>query len=630
MVAGYTMRKRKFFQNFGTIMMLGVVGSIVTALSISLILYGLQERMPGLCAGNGESKDPLPCMILGTILCNVDLVATLSVMSPTETPQLYSILFGEGVINDAVSIVLFDASLKAAASSGGFADNAMGIIGHFFLLLFGSILLGVLCGLACSFFFKRTRIAKDTKRAVSVFALFAYGSYLIAEVLEMSGIMSVFFCGIAMAHYNWYNLSASARLVTAQTFQSVSYACEMFVFCYMGFSVWTLSFEQTVGNKERSAKWSPALIVTAAFTTWVVRGFVTVVFSGIMNCFRTKQIPAKEQVVIFFSGTMRGCVAFALALKVDEDGKDEDGKELESGVFSTTILAISIFTTLIFGGISAPVLQALGLKNAGGHGQPEGEPAAGEPEARQGAGGGAGAQPALKKLGGARGVGAGLGDPLLDSSPSYEGLRARGGSSGSTPSPLVLESEGSVEVGASAGGEGADEARAGLGAAHPDAIRQAGLLGTKLPNSEGGVGPEGALRIDTGAAANWSGARDDDQLDSAGKKFRHPSMVGHGVAADEMNTQIGVSPDHKKGRFGQLHRIWKRLDEEWLKPWFGGLPRTVTALEKQHALLRQELDEAQEALRRDQEAVATREELVGSLELEIADKARQITLVRCC
>ena len=107
-------------------------------------------------------------------------------------------------------------------------------------------------------------------------------------------------------------------------------------------------------------------------------------------------------------------------------------------------------------------------------------------------------------------------------------------------------------------------------------------------------------------------------------------MVGHGVAADEMNTQIGVSPDHKKGRFGQLHRIWKRLDEEWLKPWFGGLPRTVTALEKQHALLRQELDEAQEALRRDQEAVATREELVGSLELEIADKARQITLVRCC
>ena len=82
--------------------------------------------------------------------------------------------------------------------------------------------------------------------------------------------MSVFFCGIAMAHYNWYNLSASARLVTAQTFQSVSYACEMFVFCYMGFSVWTLSFEQTVGNKERSAKWSPALIVTAAFTTWIV------------------------------------------------------------------------------------------------------------------------------------------------------------------------------------------------------------------------------------------------------------------------------------------------------------------------------------------------------------------------
>ena len=37
----------------------------------------------------------LDCILLGAILCNVDLVATMSVMSPSETPQLYSILFGE-------------------------------------------------------------------------------------------------------------------------------------------------------------------------------------------------------------------------------------------------------------------------------------------------------------------------------------------------------------------------------------------------------------------------------------------------------------------------------------------------------------------------------------------------------
>ena len=516
------MRKRKFFQNFGTIMLLGVVGSIVTSVGISGVLYYLQQtQMPGLCAGNTESgrHDALDCIILGTILCNVDLVATLSVMSPTETPQLYSILFGEGVINDAVSIVLFDASLKAGLSEHeDWSDGIQQIIFHFFFLLFGSIMLGVLCGLACSFFFKRTQIAKDTKRAVSVFTLFAYGSYLLAEVLDMSGIMSVFFCGIAMAHYNWYNLSASARLVTAQAFQSISYACEMFVFCYMGFSVWTLSFEETLG-KGRKANWSLPLIVTAAMTTWVVRGFTSVIFCGIANLFRTKQIPAKEQVVIFFSGTMRGCVAFALALKVDEDGLDKDGNALESGVFSTTILAISIFTTLAFGGVSAPLLQALGLRNPRnhGHGGHDGQPAAGPDTANA-------VSERSRKRSGRQAAGGSLEDPLLVGSPSYSGLIT-----GNTRAPSDLDSvDESIEQQSGMDEDGSTADRMGMS------------------RDESQSGPR------TGHRMNF----DDDVKDSAGKLFRHPSAVGNEGEGHSLSMQTARSPSKTPGKFGKLHRLY--------------------------------------------------------------------------
>lgn len=517
------MRKRKFFQNFGTIMLLGVVGSIVTSVGISGVLYYLQQtQMPGLCAGNTESgrHDALDCIILGTILCNVDLVATLSVMSPTETPQLYSILFGEGVINDAVSIVLFDASLKAGLSEHeDWSDGIQQIIFHFFFLLFGSIMLGVLCGLACSFFFKRTQIAKDTKRAVSVFTLFAYGSYLLAEVLDMSGIMSVFFCGIAMAHYNWYNLSASARLVTAQAFQSISYACEMFVFCYMGFSVWTLSFEETLG-KGRKANWSLPLIVTAAMTTWVVRGFTSVIFCGIANLFRTKQIPAKEQVVIFFSGTMRGCVAFALALKVDEDGLDKDGNTLESGVFSTTILAISIFTTLAFGGVSAPLLQALGLRTPRnhGHGGHDGQPAAGPDTANA-------ASERSRKRSGRQAAGGSLEDPLLVGSPSYSGLIT-----GNTRAPsLNLDSvDESIEQQSGMDEDGSTADRMGMS------------------RDENQSGPRIGHRMNF----------DDDVKDSAGKLFRHPSAVGNEGEGHSLSMQTARSPSKKPGKFGKLHRLY--------------------------------------------------------------------------
>jgi NhaP-type Na+/H+ or K+/H+ antiporter len=137
----------------------------------------------------------------------------------------------------------------------------------------------------------------------------------------------------------------------------------MFVFVYMGVSVWTLSFEATLPTSVNNgfAQWSPQLIAASCLATWLMRGFVVATHTWLANRVRKQPIQHKESIVIFFSGTMRGCVAFALALKVDED---EHG--LEEGVFSTTILAISIFTTLVFGGLSAPILMALGLKSLPG------------------------------------------------------------------------------------------------------------------------------------------------------------------------------------------------------------------------------------------------------------------------
>jgi sodium/hydrogen exchanger 8 len=47
-----------------------------------------------------------------------------------------------------------------------------------------------------------------------MFLVFAYTSYLLAEVLKLTGIISVFFCGAAMAHYAFENLSKVSVLST--------------------------------------------------------------------------------------------------------------------------------------------------------------------------------------------------------------------------------------------------------------------------------------------------------------------------------------------------------------------------------------------------------------------------------
>lgn len=46
-------------------------------------------------------------MLLSCILCASDSVAALTIIKKKDYPKLNSILFGEGIINDAVSILLF-------------------------------------------------------------------------------------------------------------------------------------------------------------------------------------------------------------------------------------------------------------------------------------------------------------------------------------------------------------------------------------------------------------------------------------------------------------------------------------------------------------------------------------------
>ena len=44
--------------------------------------------------------------------------------------------------------------------------------------------------------------------------IIAFISYAVSDNLGMSGILSLFFCGITMRHYTWHNLSPAAQGVS--------------------------------------------------------------------------------------------------------------------------------------------------------------------------------------------------------------------------------------------------------------------------------------------------------------------------------------------------------------------------------------------------------------------------------
>lgn len=73
----------------------------------------------------------------------------VQVLNQNETPLLYSLVFGEGVVNDATSVVLFNAIQGFDISS---FDYSIGLqfIGNFIHLFLTSTLLGVFVSLSLS------------------------------------------------------------------------------------------------------------------------------------------------------------------------------------------------------------------------------------------------------------------------------------------------------------------------------------------------------------------------------------------------------------------------------------------------------------------------------------------------
>ncbi|KFK41161.1 hypothetical protein AALP_AA2G093700 [Arabis alpina] len=132
---------------------------------------------------------------IGAIFSATDSVCTLQVLNQDETPLLYSLVFGEGVVNDATSVVPFNAIQRFDLTHINLAI-ALEFAGNFFYLFILSTPLGV---------------AHSTDREVALVMLLAYLSYMLAEKFHLSSILTVFFCGIAMSHYTWHNVTDNSK-----------------------------------------------------------------------------------------------------------------------------------------------------------------------------------------------------------------------------------------------------------------------------------------------------------------------------------------------------------------------------------------------------------------------------------
>ncbi|ESR65729.1 Sodium/hydrogen exchanger 4 [Citrus sinensis] len=349
--AGFQVKKKQFFHNFLTIMMFGVIGVFI---SVSIITVGSWWLFPKLGFMGLSIQDYLA---LGTIFSSTDTVCTLQILNQDETPLLYSLVFGEGVVNDATSVVLFNAVQKIDVRELN-GKAALRIFRDFLYLFSTSTILGVTAGLLTALVLKTLYFGKHSSvREIALMVLMAYLSYILAELLELSGILTVFFCGIFMSHYAWHNMTDSSRITTRHTFAMMSFIAETFIFLYVGMDAFDI-------EKWRMSKLSfvTSLGVYSALILMILLGRAAFVFplsllSNYMNSHRSPSISFNHQVVIWWAGLMRGAVSIALAFKqFTYSGVTSDP---DSATMITATIIIVLFTTLVFGFLTRPLVKYL-------------------------------------------------------------------------------------------------------------------------------------------------------------------------------------------------------------------------------------------------------------------------------
>ncbi|XP_039952634.1 uncharacterized protein LOC120769609 isoform X11 [Bactrocera tryoni] len=341
--AGYFMPNRLFFDNLGTILLMAGIGTVFNTATIGLSLWGC-----GLTGMFGpEVPRFLDTFLFAALISAVDPVAVLAVFEEIHVNEvLYIVVFGESLLNDAVTVVMYHMMevYNEIGISNIIAQDIASGVGSFFVVAIGGTVIGIIWGFLTGLVTRFT----DHVRVIEPIFIFvmAYLAYLNAEIFHMSGILAITFCGITMKNYVEANISQKSHTTIKYALKMLSSSSETIIFMFLGVA--------TVNNNH---VWNTAFVLLTITFCSVYRVFGVVILSALANRFRLHKLSRVDQFVMSYGG-LRGAVAFALVLLVDERiVKQKD-------MYVTTTIAVIYFTVFLQGITIKPLVKMLNVKRA--------------------------------------------------------------------------------------------------------------------------------------------------------------------------------------------------------------------------------------------------------------------------
>ncbi|XP_052837624.1 sodium/hydrogen exchanger 6 isoform X3 [Drosophila gunungcola] len=340
--AGYSLKKKYFFRNLGAILTFAIVGTTLSAFLIGGFMYGCVKLMQNYLSSSLSFLDTL---YFGALISPTDPLTILAIFNDLRVDvNLYALVLGESVLNDAVAIVLSGAIQNYGehySNTGEFESTAfLRSLSDFFSIFFLSLMIGAAMGCLTALISKFTRVRDFPLLESALFVLMSYSTFLLAEATELTGVVAVLFCGICQAHYTYNNLSEDSRQRTKQIFELLNFLAENFIFSYIGVSMFTFPKHH----------FEAGFIITAFICAAIGRAVNVYPLSWLLNIKRKPKISANFQHMLFFAG-LRGAMSFALAIR-------NTVSDARQAMLTATSLIV-IFTVVIQGGAANFLLNWL-------------------------------------------------------------------------------------------------------------------------------------------------------------------------------------------------------------------------------------------------------------------------------
>ncbi|KAI9340664.1 Sodium/hydrogen exchanger family-domain-containing protein [Zopfochytrium polystomum] len=306
--SGYDLKRKNFFRNFGTILTFAFAGTL-----ISTVVIGILLRLVVMTGLHHMEFSLLDCMIFGAVLSSTDPVTIIAIFHQLKVdPKLFAIIFGESILNDSVAIVLFSTLSQFHGKEMTLFSLFHGV-GSFLFVFFGSLMIGLILALICSLMLKHSYLHQYPSLESCIISILAYSSYLLSNAIQLSGIVSLLFCGITLKHYAYDNMSIRSRRTTKYMFRVLSQLSENFIFIYLGVTLFTKGDDLYL----------PGFIFFTLLIVLVARYASTIPIAQAINYVSRKMhperneeiIPRNHQLMLWWAG-LRGAVAFALSFDV--------------------------------------------------------------------------------------------------------------------------------------------------------------------------------------------------------------------------------------------------------------------------------------------------------------------------